>query len=85
MNSRKILYISYDGMCEPLGQSQVLSYLSRVHFASYENYPSGSATLLLKISGESELFLKQKHHKKNTTCPSDQSNEVSVVVQLLNP
>ena len=30
MNSRKILYISYDGMCEPLGQSQVLSYLSRL-------------------------------------------------------
>ena len=27
MKPDKILYISYDGMCEPLGQSQVLSYL----------------------------------------------------------
>jgi len=26
-NNRKILYISYDGMTDPLGQSQVISYL----------------------------------------------------------
>src|SRR5215210_1967154 len=37
-----ILYISYDGMMEPLGQSQVLSYLERlaagrrIHLISYE-------------------------------------------------
>jgi glycosyltransferase involved in cell wall biosynthesis len=39
---KKILYISYDGMLEPLGQSQVLSYLTRialsaeVHIISFE-------------------------------------------------
>ena len=37
-----ILYISYDGMLEPLGQSQVLAYLERlardyqVHLISFE-------------------------------------------------
>ena len=37
-----ILYISYDGMLEPLGQSQVLAYLKRVahgrriHLISFE-------------------------------------------------
>ena len=37
-----VLYISYDGMLEPLGQSQVLSYLERlgrarrIHLISYE-------------------------------------------------
>jgi glycosyltransferase involved in cell wall biosynthesis len=40
--SRGILYISYDGMMEPLGQSQVLSYLERltrdrpIHLVSFE-------------------------------------------------
>ena len=37
-----ILYLSYDGMMEPLGQSQVLSYLERlagehrIHLVSFE-------------------------------------------------
>ena len=37
-----ILYISYDGMLEPLGQSQVLTYLERlssgreIHLLSFE-------------------------------------------------
>ena len=37
-----ILYISYDGMLEPLGQSQVIAYLERlatgrrVHLISFE-------------------------------------------------
>ena len=37
-----VLYISYDGMLEPLGQSQVLSYLEvlargrRIHLISFE-------------------------------------------------
>jgi glycosyltransferase involved in cell wall biosynthesis len=38
----KVLYISYDGMCEPLGQSQVIAYLEglvskhRIHLMSFE-------------------------------------------------
>lgn len=27
MNKKQVLYISYDGMTDPLGQSQVLPYL----------------------------------------------------------
>ena len=39
---KDILYISYDGMLEPLGQSQVLAYLKhlvldrRIHLISFE-------------------------------------------------
>ena len=42
MTVRSILYISYDGMLEPLGQSQVLAYLKwlavgrSIHLVSYE-------------------------------------------------
>ena len=41
---KKILYISYDGMLEPLGQSQVLSYQERlaekfeIHILSFEKF-----------------------------------------------
>ena len=41
-NMQRILYISYDGMLEPLGQSQVLAYLKRladgrsIHLISFE-------------------------------------------------
>ena len=40
--NRGVLYVSYDGMLEPLGQSQVLAYLEklapdwRIHLISYE-------------------------------------------------
>lgn len=42
MSGLRLLYISYDGMLEPLGQSQVLSYLKRlastnvIHLVSFE-------------------------------------------------
>jgi glycosyltransferase involved in cell wall biosynthesis len=42
VNIQSILYISYDGMLEPLGQSQVLAYLKRlavdrcIHLISFE-------------------------------------------------
>ncbi len=49
MTSRSILYISYDGMLEPLGQSQVLAYIAklavgrRIHLISFEkNYDSSN-------------------------------------------
>ena len=32
---RKVLYISYDGMTDPLGQSQVLPYLLELCKAGY--------------------------------------------------
>ncbi len=33
---KKVLYISYDGMTDPLGQSQVLPYLSKLAIAGYQ-------------------------------------------------
>jgi len=44
VKSQTILYISYDGMLEPLGQSQVLAYLKKlaperhIHLISYEKH-----------------------------------------------
>lgn len=34
--SKKVLYISYDGMTDPLGQSQVIPYLSELTKAGYQ-------------------------------------------------
>ena len=34
-NSIKVLYISYDGMTDPLGQSQVLPYLEGLAKKNY--------------------------------------------------
>src|SRR5688572_18539164 len=45
-----ILYVSYDGMLEPLGQSQVLAYLERlatgrrIHLMSFEKSSDWSDT-----------------------------------------
>lgn len=42
MIASPVLYMSYDGMLEPLGQSQVLAYLERlsadrtIHLISFE-------------------------------------------------
>ena len=59
MKCQSILYISYDGMLEPLGQSQVLAYLkplaigSRIHLISFEKTGDwGSTTERKRISRE---------------------------------
>ena len=36
MNTKKVLYISYDGMTDPLGQSQVLPYLTALAGHGYQ-------------------------------------------------
>ncbi|MEP1094468.1 MAG: glycosyltransferase [Cyclobacteriaceae bacterium] len=36
MNKRKVLYISYDGMTDPLGQSQVIPYLQGIAREGYQ-------------------------------------------------
>ena len=36
MKRQKILFISYDGMTDPLGQSQVLPYLTNLAKLNYE-------------------------------------------------
>ncbi len=34
-NKTSVIYISYDGMTDPLGQSQVLSYVRRLSLQGY--------------------------------------------------
>lgn len=58
MNKRAVLYISYDGMLEPLGQSQVLSYLERlaadydIHLISFEKPADWANTGLRQRVGD---------------------------------
>jgi glycosyltransferase involved in cell wall biosynthesis len=57
-NGRRILYISYDGMLEPLGQSQVMAYLLRlsqgavIHLVSFEKAEDwGDEAARLRVHG----------------------------------
>ena len=50
-----VLYISYDGMLEPLGQSQVLAYLERLaagrrmHLISFEKRAEWARAMVLEM------------------------------------
>jgi glycosyltransferase involved in cell wall biosynthesis len=70
-----ILYISYDGMLEPLGQSQVLAYLRpqaavrRVHLISFEKLEDWSNTTERKrigqdIAGVGIVWHPLRYHKR---------------------
>ena len=72
-----ILYISYDGMLEPLGQSQVLAYLERlardyqVHLISFEKKGDEADGARLKrlrdrISAAGISWHKLRYHKAPT-------------------
>ena len=58
MSKPGVLYISYDGMLEPLGQSQVLGYLerltdaSRIHLISFEKTADLAQTTKLALLRE---------------------------------
>ena len=57
----RILYISYDGLAEPLGQSQVIPYLKKlsdeneIHVISFEK-PSDLKTIERHSALKSDLF-----------------------------
>ena len=69
-----VLYISYDGMLEPLGQSQVLAYLEqlapdfRIHLLSFEK-PSDLAksdlvkTVRARIEAAGIRWTRLRYHK----------------------
>ena len=71
----RVLYISYDGMLEPLGQSQVLQYLKplasgyRITLVSYEK-PADWAdtlrreTLITEVRSAGIHWVPLKYHKK---------------------
>ena len=72
-----VLYISYDGMLEPLGQSQVLAYLNRlatgrrIHLISFEK-PEDWANIAEReriaqgIAGAGIVWHPLRYHKRPT-------------------
>lgn len=75
MTIQSILYISYDGMLEPLGQSQVLAYLKRlaldrkIHLISFEKPEDWSQVtnrnhLTDEIASSRIVWHPLRYHKK---------------------
>ncbi|MBN8501064.1 MAG: glycosyltransferase [Sphingomonadales bacterium] len=73
----RVLYISYDGMLEPLGQSQVITYLERlaseyaIHLVSFEKpadrAQSGKvAAVLMRLSAAGISWHPLTYHKAPT-------------------
>ena len=69
---KKILYLSYDGMTDPLGQSQVLPYLIalsknfQIHLISFEkpeSYKSLKNNIQNQIHGENIIWHPKKYNK----------------------
>lgn len=52
MYKKRVLYISYDGLTDPLGQSQVLPYLNSLSKLNYE--------ITVLSAEKNEIFLKNK-------------------------
>jgi glycosyltransferase involved in cell wall biosynthesis len=61
MVNKKILFISYDGMTDPLGQSQVIPYLSGLTKAGYE--------FTILSCDKPEKFRTQKNYVQNLIAP----------------
>src|SRR5437764_10219037 len=78
--SRGVLYISYDGMLEPLGQSQVLAYLERlargrrVHLISFEKPTDWSnranAEAVRRRIAEARIQWHPLRYHKSPTAPA---------------
>lgn len=77
MPRRSVLYISYDGMLEPLGQSQVTAYLEKlsaeaeIHLISYEKpgdraHADKVAALEARLAGAGIFWHPLTYHKAPT-------------------
>ena len=87
-----VLYISYDGMLEPLGQSQVLGYLERlavgraIHLVSFEK-PADWADIakrdqvVARIRAAGIHWHPRRYHKR----PSALATAYDIVVGTLPP
>ena len=53
----EVLYITYDGLLEPIGQSQILKYI--VHLSDDHNFT------ILSLEKESDLAEEKKLHQCN--------------------
>ena len=58
----RILYLTYDGILEPLGQSQVLSYLEKLA----KDHPIYLISFEKKIDRKNKILVKQTLHKMQT-------------------
>lgn len=75
--TQAVLYISYDGMLEPLGQSQVLAYLKRlapgrsIHLISFEKpadwtHSAERLRIVKEIADAGIVWHPLRYHKKPT-------------------
>jgi glycosyltransferase involved in cell wall biosynthesis len=66
----RVVYVSYDGVGEPLGRSQVLSYLYRlageydITLVSFEKTRTGRAALRAELSERGIRWLALPYHKR---------------------
>jgi glycosyltransferase involved in cell wall biosynthesis len=75
--SKQVIYISYDGLLEPLGQSQVLEYLRelskqhKINLVTYEKPEDWAKTkernaLIEKVRAAGILWIPLRYHKRPT-------------------
>lgn len=78
MKFKGILYISYDGMLEPLGQSQVIAYLERlaadyvIHLVSFEKAADWADTarrdaIAARLDAAGIRWYPRRYHKRPST------------------
>jgi len=90
---QKILYISYDGMLEPLGQSQVLGYLKRlaadssIHLISFEKPDDLNNKIELEriskdISGSGIIWHPLRYHKSPSSLATLWDISCGIIVGL---
>lgn len=92
-NNRSVLYISYDGMMEPLGQSQVLAYLKHlaanraIHLVSFEKVEDWSneierERITRDISDAGIIWHPLRYHKRPSALATAWDIGVGIVVGL---
>lgn len=88
---KRVLYISYDGMLEPLGQSQVLAYLEKlaagrpIHLLSFEKLEdwvdaSGRARVQARMEAAGICWHPRRYHKR----PSAVATSWDIAVGILS-
>jgi hypothetical protein len=64
-----VFYVSYDGLAEPLGRSQILPYLVRlaplyrITLVSFEKSHDGQAQLQTELAGHEIEWLPLSYHR----------------------
>lgn len=93
MRRPALLYLSYDGMLEPLGQSQVLGYLERltddydVHLISFEkkgDWTAGNsrAEVTRRIENAKIHWIPLRYHKRPTAAATAYDIAAGILVAL---